>query len=95
MLRFRLQGVVTVVDAINGPATLDAQEEAVKQVAVADRLVLTKADLADTPERREALLGLAGARARARPFGSPDRGAGRPRGQPAGCRAFRLRGQDP
>ncbi len=58
MLRFRLQGVVTVVDAINGPATLDAQEEAVKQVAVADRIVLTKADLADTPERREALQAL-------------------------------------
>jgi len=46
MLRFRLQGVVTVVDAINGNATLDAQEEAVKQVAVADRIVLTKTDLA-------------------------------------------------
>jgi G3E family GTPase len=46
MLRFRLQGVVTVVDAINGAATLDAQEEAVKQVAVADRIVLAKTDLA-------------------------------------------------
>lgn len=53
MLRFRLQGVVTVVDAINGSATLDAQEEAVKQVAVADRIVLTKLDLADTPARRD------------------------------------------
>lgn len=52
MLRFRLQGVVTVVDAINGGATLDAQEEAVKQIAVADRIVLTKADLADSLERK-------------------------------------------
>ena len=51
MLRFRLQGVVTLVDAINGQATLDAQEEAVKQIAVADRIVLTKTDLADSPER--------------------------------------------
>ncbi len=43
--RFRLEGVITVVDAYNGPATLDAHFEAVKQVAVADRIVLTKADL--------------------------------------------------
>ncbi len=42
---FRLEGVITVVDAVNGPATLDAHQEAVKQAAVADRLVLTKADL--------------------------------------------------
>jgi len=43
--RYRLEGVITVVDTVNGEATLDAHEEAVKQVAVADRLVLTKADL--------------------------------------------------
>jgi G3E family GTPase len=43
--RFRLDSVVTVVDAFNGAATLDEHPEAVKQVAVADRLVLTKADL--------------------------------------------------
>lgn len=43
---FRLDGVVTVVDAANGGATLDAQPEAVKQAAVADRLALTKTDLA-------------------------------------------------
>jgi len=48
MLRFRLDGVVTLVDAVNGAATLDAHEEAVKQAAVADRLVITKSDLADT-----------------------------------------------
>jgi G3E family GTPase len=45
-LRFALDGVVTVVDAFAGAATLDAQEEAVRQVAVADRIVLSKADLA-------------------------------------------------
>lgn len=48
--RYRLDGIVTVVDAVNGPQTLDAQPESVKQVAVADRIVLTKADLA-TPEQ--------------------------------------------
>lgn len=44
-LRFRLDGIVTVVDAVGGAATLDAHAEAVKQVAMADRLVLTKTDL--------------------------------------------------
>jgi G3E family GTPase len=54
VMRYRLDGVVTVVDAVNGAATLDAHEESVKQAAVADRIVLTKTDLADTPERRAA-----------------------------------------
>jgi G3E family GTPase len=43
---YRLDGVVTVVDAVNGMATLDAHEEAVKQAAIADRIVLAKTDLA-------------------------------------------------
>ena len=43
--RLRLEGVITVVDGFNGMATLDAHPEAVKQVAVADRVVLTKFDL--------------------------------------------------
>jgi G3E family GTPase len=47
LLRYRLDGVVTVVDAVNGETTLDGHLEAVKQVAVADRLVLTKTDLTD------------------------------------------------
>ena len=45
ILRFRLDGVVTLVDAVNGGATLDRHPEAVKQAAVADRLVITKTDL--------------------------------------------------
>ncbi len=45
-LRYRLDGVVTVVDAVNAAAQMDAQPEAVRQVAVADRLVLSKTDLA-------------------------------------------------
>jgi G3E family GTPase len=44
--RYRLDGVITLVDAVNGSATLDEHREAVKQAAVADRLVLTKTDLA-------------------------------------------------
>jgi G3E family GTPase len=48
--RFRLDGVVTVVDAVNGEATLDAHPEAIKQAAVADRIVLSKTDLASADE---------------------------------------------
>ena len=44
--RYRLDGVVTLVDAVNGRATLDEHREAVKQAAIADRLVLAKTDLA-------------------------------------------------
>ncbi|KQP42497.1 ATP-binding protein [Methylobacterium sp. Leaf104] len=47
VIRYRLQGVVTVVDAVNGASTLDAHVEAVRQVAVADQIVMTKRDLAD------------------------------------------------
>ncbi len=43
---FALDGVVTLVDARAGDSTLDTQAEAVKQAAMADRLVLTKTDLA-------------------------------------------------
>jgi G3E family GTPase len=45
--RFELDGVITLVDAVNGMAQLDTQREAVKQAAVADRLLITKTDLAD------------------------------------------------
>ena len=54
-LRFRLQAVVTLVDAMVGNATLDAQMEAVKQVAMADRLVVTKSDLVAGPNAVAAL----------------------------------------
>ena len=47
VMRYRLDGVVTVVDAVHGDSTLDAHEEAVKQAAVADRIVLTKTDITD------------------------------------------------
>ena len=43
--RFTLDGVIAVVDAVNAPWQLDQQFESVKQVAVADRIVLSKTDL--------------------------------------------------
>ena len=52
VMRYRLDGVITVVDAVNGAATLDEHMESVKQVAVADRIVLTKTDLLTTAEGR-------------------------------------------
>lgn len=50
---YRLDGVVTLVDSVNGAATLDAHEEAVRQVAMADRLVLSKRDMASAAEVRD------------------------------------------
>ena len=44
---FRLSGIVTTVDAVNGASQLDRFPESVKQASMADRLVMTKADLAD------------------------------------------------
>ena len=44
---YRLGTIVTTVDAVNGQSQLDRQEESVKQAAVADRLVLTKTDIAE------------------------------------------------
>jgi len=43
--RFKLDGVVTTVDAINAMTTLDLHQECVKQIALADRVVITKTDL--------------------------------------------------
>lgn len=60
---YRLEGLVTVVDAVNGLATLGAHEEARRQVAVADTLVLSKTALcendADLRSRLEVLNPLA------------------------------------
>lgn len=50
----RLDGIVTVIDAAHGAATLDAQFEAVSQVSMADLLILSKTDLV-TPDKAEAM----------------------------------------
>ncbi len=52
---FRLDGVLTTVDAVNGDATLNNHEEAVRQVAMADRIILTKTDLPDAADAIPAL----------------------------------------
>ncbi len=44
--RYSLAGVVTTVDAEHGMAALDGEPEAVKQAALADRIVITKVDRA-------------------------------------------------
>ena len=47
---YRLDAVVTVVDAKHGMDTLDTQEEAQKQVGFADRILVSKKDLVTEPE---------------------------------------------
>jgi G3E family GTPase len=47
---YRVDGVAVTVDAVNGERTLDSHPEAVKQIAVADRILLTKCDLAAEPD---------------------------------------------
>ncbi|HJV25504.1 MAG TPA: GTP-binding protein [Aromatoleum sp.] len=49
--RYRCEGVITAVDATHALAQLDTHREAVRQVAMADRLLLTKCDLADEAQR--------------------------------------------
>jgi len=55
---YRLDGVVTLVDAVHGMATLDTQPEALRQAAVADRIIITKSDLADAAALRARLAAL-------------------------------------
>jgi G3E family GTPase len=44
--RYALSGIITTIDATHGAAQLDTQAESVKQAAVADRIVITKTDIA-------------------------------------------------
>ncbi len=48
--RYTLTRVLTTVDAVNGEATLLRHAEAHKQIAVADRLLVTKTDLASAEQ---------------------------------------------
>ena len=52
--RFRIDGVITAVDATHGSGQIAVHAEAMKQVAMADRLLMTKCDLA-TPDQVDAL----------------------------------------
>lgn len=56
--RFTLNGVVTLVDAVNGADAIERFPEARRQVAVADLLLVTKTDLASDPASRSDLTGL-------------------------------------
>jgi G3E family GTPase len=51
--QYRLDCVVTLVDAVNAPGQLAQFTELVKQVALADRLVVTKSDLVKGPQLAE------------------------------------------
>lgn len=59
--RLRLAGIVTVVDAVNGGHALKHHFESVKQVVAADRIIISKIDIAashDTERVRQALANL-------------------------------------
>lgn len=47
---FEMDGVITLLDTVNGMSQLDHQPEAVKQAALADRLLMTKTDITPVPE---------------------------------------------
>lgn len=51
--KYKLDGIVTVVDMVNGAGTLAKHDEAVKQIALADVLLLTKTDLISDGDRVE------------------------------------------
>ena len=50
--RYRLDGVISTVDGVNGSTQLNSHYESVKQAAVADRLLVTKGDIAEKDEVR-------------------------------------------
>lgn len=47
---YRIGAVIVTVDAVNGPGTLDRHAESVRQVALADHILVTKLDLVDAAE---------------------------------------------
>jgi G3E family GTPase len=55
---YALAGFVVTVDAVNGEATLEAHDVALRQVALADRLVVTKTDLLPEADRARSLAAL-------------------------------------
>ena len=94
VMRYRLDGVIAVVDAVNGAATLERHPEAVKQAAIADRIVLTKTDLVDDGPCAGAAHAAAAA-ARAQPGGADPRRGQRRGGRRAPPRLRPLRSRRP
>lgn len=66
--RTLLAGVTTLVDAVNGEATLAAHRESRRQVALADRIVIAKSDLLEVGERPGRLARLRASIAAINPF---------------------------
>jgi G3E family GTPase len=89
--RYRLENVVTVVDSVNGFSTLDAHDEAVRQVAVADRVVLTKTDLLTGVEGEDMLHAIIG---RVRKLAPSARILSTHRGEATAARLFDLDGRN-
>jgi G3E family GTPase len=53
---YRLDGLITLVDGLHGVGQIDQQTEAVKQIAIADKILVTKTDLTSA-EHLETLCG--------------------------------------
>ena len=51
---YRIGSVIATVDAVNGPKTLDEHIESVRQVALADHILITKLDLVSPEKARDA-----------------------------------------
>jgi G3E family GTPase len=51
---YRIGAVIATVDAVNGPGTLDQHVESVRQVALADHILITKLDLVDAAQAKAA-----------------------------------------
>lgn len=48
--QYRLDGLITLVDGINGVGQIEQQTEAVKQIAIADKILVTKTDVASNSD---------------------------------------------
>lgn len=57
---FHLQSLISVVDAVGGESNIERMPEARKQVALADRIVVTKTDIADSVTTARLIAGLGG-----------------------------------
>ena len=67
----RIEGIVTTVDALLGAGQLARHDESMRQAAVADRLVLTKTDLAGASAAKALRARLAGINGDAAVFDAP------------------------
>jgi len=89
---YRLGAVVATVDAVNGPQTLDRHIESVRQVALADRILLSKLDLIDPAQATAAEAGLTARLRRLNPAARIDRSDDRSLDV---CSLLRASGADP